>query len=833
MKHKNSLNIRALLVGTAFLVLALRASGETVAPDQGGAGTIDPNSVAAHERLRYTLGDPDELHGARAVATDASGNYYVASILRIPPTSNVPQPPPPRSVLTKFNSAGSGLWSVERKVTSVEIPDPNAPGGFRTTYYEQWSARDQQRLISAREGQTPVNVVAIALDPQGNLVAAFEEGGGQTTLLVKFDPNGNFLWRRATPEQGDFDPGFAAQSLITSLNVSPSDSSIVLLERNFYSGFNGQTQTVIIKLAADGTRVFTSHFGQRDDGSTEFESTPIAVTRDGAGNIYLLSTESPDYFVPSTPDQILNVVRKLSATGALLVRKDVRVFPTYTAGATRYLTETWATGRADEAGNLYIIGSHFRPRSGTYDGPDQGEANQLVLKLKPDLAQAWRSLGPQATGRYVDQSTVAAVEVRVSGHGVTVGGYTTNTGVASSQDDYHWEVARYGLDDGQLIWHRRYQAPEGGDSNQSFTDRLLAMQVDSAGNVYSAGWVSVATGGVRYALIKYSDGGDLQFVKLFPDQYLGVQPVTLSLSAATGRPIFFGGDVLNNKQVIIIDFDNPPVVAAVGALANIATRVRVGSTDNNSLIGGFIVTGAPGTTKKILVRAIGPSLIKAGVSTALPDTTLELRDSNGKVYTNDNWRTPDPGQPGQEAEIIATTVPPSDDRESAIIATVSAGNTTAIVRGKSGAAGIGLVEVYDIDTASAAQVVNISTRGRVETDNDVMIGGVIVFSPNPSRVIVRAMGPSLANAGLQNVLQDPQLELYDGNGTLIVSNDDWKVRDSSQTSQQTEIEETTIPPGDPRESALRATLDPGNYTALVRGKGRTTGLALVEVYRLR
>lgn len=180
----------------------------------------------------------------------------------------------------------------------------------------------------------------------------------------------------------------------------------------------------------------------------------------------------------------------------------------------------------------------------------------------------------------------------------------------------------------------------------------------------------------------------------------------------------------------------------MGSLANICTRVRVGGNDN-VLIGGFIVTGASGTTKKVLIRAMGPSLTQFAVSGALPDTNLEVHDSTGKVYTNDNWKTAAPGQPSQQAEMQASGLARLNDLETAIIVSVPPGNTTAIVSGKGGATGIGLAEVYDLDTASAARIANISTRGRVETGDDVMIGGVIVLEPNPGRVVVRAIAPFL------------------------------------------------------------------------------------------
>lgn len=251
-------------------------------------------------------------------------------------------------------------------------------------------------------------------------------------------------------------------------------------------------------------------------------------------------------------------------------------------------------------------------------------------------------------------------------------------------------------------------------------------------------------------------------------------------------------------------------------LANISTRLQV-ETDNNVLIGGFIITGTQ--PKKVIVRAIGPSLTLPG---KLANPTLELRDGTGQlIRANDDWRS------DQEAEIIATTIPPTNDLESAIVETLPASGSayTAIVRGANNGTGIGLVEAYDLDRTVDSKLANISTRGLVQTDNNVLIGGTIVLGSGTQRVIVRAIGPSLT---LQGKLADPTLELRDGNGTLVRANDNWR------SDQEAEIIATGIPPTNDLESAIVSQLS-GNgaaYTAIVRGAEATTGVAVVEVYAL-
>lgn len=252
---------------------------------------------------------------------------------------------------------------------------------------------------------------------------------------------------------------------------------------------------------------------------------------------------------------------------------------------------------------------------------------------------------------------------------------------------------------------------------------------------------------------------------------------------------------------------------------DIATRGRI-YTGPSPLIGGLILTGTAG--KRVIFRAIGPSLTPF-LDDALADPTLELFQGDTLLASNDNWRT------DQEAEIEATGIPPTNDRESAIVATLDPGAYTAILRGKDNGAGMGLVEVYDLDLAADSMLANISTRGFVGTGDDAMIGGFIMSPPGEgvATVIARAIGPTLINFGIDDALQDPTLELVNSDGVVIRSNNDWK------DSQPSEIIATGIPPSNDRESAVVETLAPGNYTVIVRGVGNTTGVALVEVYLLQ
>jgi hypothetical protein len=252
-------------------------------------------------------------------------------------------------------------------------------------------------------------------------------------------------------------------------------------------------------------------------------------------------------------------------------------------------------------------------------------------------------------------------------------------------------------------------------------------------------------------------------------------------------------------------------------LVNIAGRLAVG-TGNNVGIGGFIVTG--GASKRVLIRAIGPSLSANGVPNPLQDPILELHDSTGAVTVNDNWRST------QESEILATGLAPTNDAESVIIATLPPGNHTAIIKGAQNGTGVGLVEIYDLQS-TVGELGNLSVRANVLTGDNVLVAGVIISAGEARRTVFRAIGPSLASFGVPNALQDTTLELRDVNGVLLSSNDNW-----GDATNAEDLLATGLAPTRSSESAILITLGPGKYTAIVRGTQDTTGVGLAEAYKL-
>jgi phospholipase/lecithinase/hemolysin len=280
------------------------------------------------------------------------------------------------------------------------------------------------------------------------------------------------------------------------------------------------------------------------------------------------------------------------------------------------------------------------------------------------------------------------------------------------------------------------------------------------------------------------------------------------------HPTTGGHHELANEANRLLSGQVPPLARAT----NISSRGPVG-TGENVLIAGFIISG--GQSKRIVIRALGPSLAKFGVTGALADPTIAIfNSSNALVASNDNWKDT------QQNELATSGHAPPNDLDSAIIATLAPGSYTAVVSGKNSGTGVALVDLYEANNSTSI-FRNLSARGFVGTGDNVLIGGLIIGTGEPPVIVLRAIGPSLAAAGITQPLQDPTLELHNANGALLSFDDNWK--DNTPTG----IKATMLPPADDREAAIVASLAPGNYTAIVRGKNGTTGVALIEAYRVQ
>jgi hypothetical protein len=295
----------------------------------------------------------------------------------------------------------------------------------------------------------------------------------------------------------------------------------------------------------------------------------------------------------------------------------------------------------------------------------------------------------------------------------------------------------------------------------------------------------------------------------------------LLVGSDTQNPAFFSQDLVQGnslqggQQMFVTQY-------APAQALNISTRMRVES-GNNVLIGGFIITGT--APKNVAVRGIGPSLGQFGIPDFLADPTLELRDSSGGlVRQNDNWQD----DPSQAFQLTTLGLALQNPNESGMVASLSPAAYTAILAGKNGGTGVGLVEVYDTNSGADSQLANISTRGFVLADTNVMIGGFILGGANNTHVVVRGIGPSLAEFGLSPVLDDPTLELRDSNGALLVANDNWQ--DDPVSAAQ--LTARGLAPTNATESGIQVSQFPGAFTAILAGKNGGTGIGLVEIYNV-
>ena len=307
-----------------------------------------------------------------------------------------------------------------------------------------------------------------------------------------------------------------------------------------------------------------------------------------------------------------------------------------------------------------------------------------------------------------------------------------------------------------------------------------------------------------------------------PDQASPKQTVTAIMNSVVSNIDNLQFDDINGAKSI---YDSGPAFQnSVPApnLVNLATRAFVGLGDN-AVIAGFIIQGSQPAT--VILRGIGYSLPGLGITNALQDPFIELHSSSGTVATSDDWI-----DDAWASTIASYHLDPSNSRESAILATLNPGTYTVVVRsfdnGDGNLTGTAVVELYDLHT-TGGRAGNISTRGQVQSGDQLLIGGFIVGGNQSKDVVVRALGPSLAAANISQPLSDPAVELRDASGAIVASNDNW-----GSDPNAPQIQSENLAPSNPNESALQATLNPGSYTAIVRGANGAAGVGLVEIYDL-
>jgi uncharacterized delta-60 repeat protein len=524
-----------------------------------------------------------------------------------------------------------------------------------------------------------------------------------------------------------------------------------------------------------------------------------------------------------------------------------------------------STGSMSTARNRFI--AKLLPNGSVLVAGGDASASAEVYNVGLGFLPAWQPQIATATSPLITGSRLTLTGLRFQGISQASGGNfqdsSTNYPVVQLRNIDNSQVAFLPVD------------PTAGWSDTSFTSTPVnsfppgpaLMTVFTNGIPSDSKYVVVAAGATHYnvsAPATSTVGAAFNFTVMALDQfnntatsYTGTVHFTSSDASATlpadstlsnGAGTFSATLNTAGNQTITAKDTSPASVAGTsgaisvgnaptatpGLVGNVSTRLPVGTGDN-VLIEGFIVQGPAGSTKKIIVRAIGPSLAPFGITDALADPTLEIHDaSNAIIATNDNWETTQVGgiiTADQVAEINASQLAPSNDLESAIIANLAPGSYTAVVSGAGDTVGTGVVDAYDLSAASPAKLANIATRGLIQPGDKLMIAGFIIQNGSV-RAVARAIGPSLSAFGITNALADTTLQLRDQNGAIVVENDDWKIR-SDGSSQQAELEATGLQPTNDLEAAFLITLPPGQYTAQVRGKPETTGIGVVQVYFLQ
>jgi hypothetical protein len=812
--------------------------------------------VAAYDRTRPLVIDPVLVYSTYlggnheddedAIAVDASGNAYVLGSTQ---STDFPGAPPPLHghddiTVVKFNAAGSALlYSTYLGGSSSEFGADIAVDGAGNAYVTGQTSSNDFPTVNAFDSTLSfaggTDAFVTRLNPAGSALVY------STYLSGNFGARG---WGIAVNNQN-----FAFVTGTTSVGFPVTANAFE--STNFNSGFMAKLCTNCSGASSLVYSTFLAHTGSAEGR---------AIAADVASNVYVtgnLNSTTTNFATPgafqttfgggSADAFVAKFNTNLSGAAGL-------VYATYLGGSGKDIGGAEGAGNPgraiaiDESGNAYITGltgSTNFPLANASQGSIGGQNDAFLTKLNATGSALIYSTYLGGSGDDFGRS----VAVNVAGSAYVTGasgdnfptlfplpvvpqgfapvGFVTKftpsgavvystllSGVTASTGSFGIAVDSAG------------NAFATGGTNASIVTTVGAFQTD-AGFGGTVGWVTVIADPTIIGRVEDAAGDPISSATV---NLSGVPSATTTtdangyytfglltagnsytVSASAPNYIFPNSETVNNlrKNVRLATFVALPTP---GNFGNISTRLRV-ETGDNVLIGGFIITGTQ--PKKVIVRAIGPSLPLAG---ALADPVLELHGPGAfATITNDNWRS------DQEAEIIATTIPPSNDLESAIVATLPANGSayTAIVRGVNNGTGIGVVEAYDLDRTVDSKLANISTRGLVQTGDNVLIGGLIVLGQDPLRVIVRAIGPSLPVPG---ALGDPTLELHDGNGALIAANDNWR------SDQEAEIIATTIPPTNDLESAIVATL-PANgasYTAIVRGVNGTTGVAVVEVYAL-
>ena len=758
-----------LTVDTAGTIYVADTYGNVIRKIAPGSVVTTVAGSAGDRRNVDGIGSAARFYYPTAITADRMGNLFVAdrethTIRKISPDGSVTTLAGLAGARGSNDGIGSDARFSEPSGVAVDGEGYIYVGDTRNNTIRKISSGGVVSTlagVAGQKGATDGSGAAARFDwPHG--LAAAADG------TVYIADSSNHLVRAVTPAGEVTTPAGSV-----ALFDRPADVAVDRLGLVYIADSENAT---VRRIAADGsTSTFAGLAGAR--GSTDGAGAaarfrgPTGLSFDVEGNLYVADRGT--------------TVRKIAPDGVVSTVAGSAIQGGSVDGPRTVARFSYLTGIAVDAGsNVYVV--------------DETENN--VRKITPDGNV---STVAGLAGHYgsADGSGTAARFDRPYGIAVDRAG---NLYVSDQRNHTIRKITPAGMVSTLAGFAGTAGSADGTGSAARFYNPA-GLEVDSAGNVYVAD-------AANYAIRKVSPEGIVTTLagSLTSQGFADGR----GSAARFHQPLGLGFD--STGKFYIADSWNHTIRLAtpLSRFANISTRLRVEAADN-VLIGGFIVTGS--APARIIVRALGPSL---PLQDKLDDPLLELYDGSGQLLaSNDNW----PNAANQH-EITATTIPPSHDREAAILQSLAPGAYTAVVRGSGGGEGVGLVEVYHVGSGEDSKLANISTRGRVQTGNDVMIAGLIVTGSGPQKVIARAMGPSLQ---VEGKLLDPLLELYDTHGNVIHVNDNWR------DAQEADIRATSIPPPHDSESAILTSLAPAAYTAVVRGVNDTTGVAVVEVYALQ
>jgi outer membrane protein assembly factor BamB/subtilisin family serine protease len=660
-------------------------------------------------------------------------------------------------------------------------------------------------------------------------------GGSDKILYALNGSTGAKLWSFTATSEISSTPAIAADGTIYFRDDTHLYALTSTGTQKWAFNFSGTAGTYCSPvIGTDGTVYVGStggvFYAVKPDGTQKwsFNATDNS-TAAGDSDIYTspaLAADGTIYFA-----NLLGTVYALTDSGSAAARKW-----TWTTSDRSSITSSIAVGGD---GTLYFAGYDHKLHALTGAGSEKWSCTlgNEVRASSPAVAADGTIYVGCYDGRLYAVSAAGAVQhayatARMVRSSPVIAGSRVYVGSADAKL-YAFNIGQAASGSAWPMFHRN-AAHTGQASGVAIVTQPVAQAV-VAGSSVSLSVSATASGTIAYQW--YKDGAAIA----------GATSSSFAIAAATPTDTGLYTVVVSSAGSSVTSAAAQVTVVAAGGpattMVNISARGYC-STGNSVMIGGFVIGG--GVSKRILVRAVGPSLTAQGISTAeaLADPAIELhRYANGVdsvVATNDNWT--DNSNAAEitsvASQVGAAALLSSDTTSAALLRTLDPGVYTFIARGQNNSSGIVLLEVYDAESTNRnAHFVDIAARAQCQTGNRIAIGGFVITGSVNKRVLLRAVGPSLTAQGLgaSEVLQDPTIELHRLSGgvdTTIGTNDNWGDNPNAADIPPTaaRIGASALSSSDTTSAAMLRSLEPGVYTFIARGRNDTTGIVLVEVY---